>query len=253
VRTIEKQVGFATEALDLDVVPSRWARREYEVVLALLSSAGITSLFVLLVDLLLKTPLAMVFAVPLLPGGLLDAIVLRSKTSIGLFPNLSGVLLGNICFYAVIIYIAIRFFCQRVAPAAMRRWVIRLVFPVIPLFGIACVPALDPFQARGMQAMENQQLDLKSAFQEGVTLDDARTLLRAKHVAFSEANGWENGVLLQRPEKTIKTQSGDHVISIRLATEASQFPCTYEIQAILVFGKDQTLRDKFIGPWPVCP
>jgi hypothetical protein len=253
VSAIDKPLGFANQVSHVVLPAGRGVRREYEIILALLSAAGLTALFVLVLDLLSKTSLAMFFAVPLLPGGLLDAIALRSKTSIGLFPNLSGVLLGNICFYGLVVYILIRAFCQRVSDAAIRRWTMRIAIPAIPLFGLACVPVLNPFQAHGMEAMEKQELDLRSAFPEGVTLDHARDILIGSHIEFSEANGWENGVLLQRPEKTIKTQSGDRVISVRLPTEAAQFPCTYEIQAILVFGQDQKLRDEYIGQWPLCP
>jgi hypothetical protein len=38
-----------------------------------------------------------------------------------------------------------------------------------------------------------------------------------------------------------------------MPTEAGEFPCSYAIDVVLVFGPDDALKQKYIHRFPLCP
>jgi hypothetical protein len=76
----------------------------------------------------------------------------------------------------------------------------------------------------------------------GIGMDGARAVLRSKGIQFQEQGETSQAIVLDRQDRSI-TAAGDHVISARLETEASQFPCGYDIEVVLLFGPDERLKD----------
>jgi hypothetical protein len=62
---------------------------------------------------------------------------------------------------------------------------------------------------------------------------------------------WE----LQEPPFSpgVTAQSGDTVVVSRFQTEAFQFPCWYDMQIVLVFGHNRTLKQRYIHRVRMCP
>ena len=59
--------------------------------------------------------------------------------------------------------------------------------------------------------------------------------------------------VINRSEKSITAAAGDRVISARLETEASQFPCGYDIEVVLLFGPDERMKDQYVHRLRLCP
>ena len=135
----------------------------------------------------------------------------------------------------------------------MRLVATRLVVPVAILVGLACIPALNPVWPRGMAELTRQEKVLQDALPMGMGLEGARAVLRSKGIQFQEATETSQAVLLKRQDKSITAAPGDRVIPARLETEASQFPCGYDIEVVLLFGPDERLKDQYVHRLRLCP
>jgi len=218
----------------------------YRFALALLSGAGIASVLTLLLNL----PVAILATVLLLPGAIPAAFLSRSQ---GFGPPL-GILAADGFVYSIAAYVLIATVFRKVTAAAMRLAAIRLVLPVTILIGLACVPTLNPLWPRGMAALARQEFNLQQALPMGTTLDTAHLVLRSKGIQFGEYIEPRESVILNDERGTsIIAAPGDHVLSAQLRTDATEYPCSYDIQLVLLFGPDEKMHRQYIHRLRLCP
>ena len=86
-----------------------------------------------------------------------------------------------------------------------------------------------------------------------MSLDRVRVVLNSKKIQFYESTEPSDGVVLQNPQATITAQSGETVLVSRFDTEAFEFPCGYDMQIVLVFGRDRNLKQRYIHRFRMCP
>jgi hypothetical protein len=70
---------------------------------------------------------------------------------------------------------------------------------------------------------------------------------------FHEETEASETVVLKREDTSITAEPGDRVMWARLETDASQFPCGYDIEVVLVFGPDEKIKDQYVHRSRVCP
>jgi len=130
---------------------------------------------------------------------------------------------------------------------------IRLVFPVAILVGLVCIPRLNPLWPRDMAELTRQEKVLQDALPMGMGMDGAHAVLSSKGIKFQEETQTSKAAVVNRHDRSITAAAGDRVISARLETKASQFPCGYDIEVVLLFGPDQRLKDQYIHRLRLCP
>lgn len=221
----------------------------YRVAVSLLCGAGFTSLVLALIKLSSPSGVALILSLLLLPGGIIAHLAVRSQ-EIG--PPLL-VLAANAAVYAGVLFVGLSILARRVAAEKLRLSTIRLVLPVAILTGLVCVPALNPLWPRGMTELTKQEKVLQDALPMGMGMDVARAVLRSKGIRFQEETETSNAVVVSRPDGRITAAAGDRVISARLETEASQFPCGYDIEVVLLFGPDGRMKDQYVHRLRLCP
>ena len=222
---------------------------KHRVALALLGGAGFTSLLLLLIKLSSPSGIALLLSLLLLPGGAIAHVVARSQET---DPPLL-VITANVVVYAIVSYAALFIFARGAAAEKIRLATMWLVFPVAVLIGLVCIPRFDPFWPRGMTELARQEKALQDAIPMGTGIDGARTVLRSKGIQFQEQTETSPAVVLNRQDKSIAAAPGDRVISARLETEASQFPCGYDIEVVLLFGPDERMKDQYVHRLRLCP
>ena len=222
---------------------------KYRVAVALLCGAGFTSLLVILIKVSMPSGIALLLSLLLLPGSAVAHLAVGSQ-EIGPPPL---VLAANSIVYAGVLFVGLNIFARGVAAGKIRLAAARLVIPVIILTGLVCIPALNPLWPRGMMELRRQEKALQDALPVGMGMDGARTALHSKGIQFQEQSETSQAVVINRSDKSITAAAGDRVISARLETEASQFPCGYDIEVVLLFGPDERMKDQYIHRLRLCP
>jgi hypothetical protein len=223
--------------------------KKHKLLIAVLSGSAVASMFVLLLNVPVQI-IAMVAFLFLLPGGALATVVYRSSEFI---PPLA-VLAANALVYSLIVFIVLIAPVSRgVTAATVRLLAIRLAIPALLLIGFACVPAFNPLWPHGMAELMKQERELQETLPMGMGLDQARAVLQSKGIQFQESTEETQTVVFEREGKSVTAGRGDSVIWTRLETEASQFPCGYQIQILLVFGQDKRMKQQDIQRFPICP
>jgi hypothetical protein len=219
------------------------------VALALLCGAGFTALVVILIHVFLPSGTALFLSLLLVPGSVVAHFAVGSQ-DIG--PPLL-VLSANAIFFAVVSLLGICIFGRGIATQKLRRAVIWLMFPVAILIALVCSPALNPLWPRGMTELTKQEQALQDALPVGLGIDGARAVLHSKGIQFQEETETSKTVVVNRPNGSITAAAGDRIISARLETEASQFPCGYDIEVVLLFGPDERMKDQYVHRLRLCP
>jgi hypothetical protein len=210
--------------------------------------AGFTSILVLLLN-IAPSPLSLGIFFLLLPGGVPVAILSRSNE---LGPPLA-VMAGNALAYAAIAYIAISTYWRSSSAVTVRRVTVRMALAAVILLGLACIPALNPLWPRGMLELKKQESELQTAFPLGVELNHSRTVLLSRGIQFREETEPSGAVVLERKDKKLTAAEGDRVLSARFQTSASVVPCGYDMEIVLLFGRDDKLREQYVHRLRVCP
>jgi hypothetical protein len=219
----------------------------YRVILALLCGIGFAALSALLINV---PSFATVFLASLLltPGGILASLVFRSQ---GLGSPV--VLLAlNAIIYSVIAFVAFRFWV-RFDLSKVRRVTVAIAIPVLIVAIVACIPSVSPLWPRGMTQLADEERILRSGLPLGSTLEAGRAFLRASSVDSHEYEISAEEPVFQNAHAKIMARPGDRLISAQIESEAEQFPCSYKIQVVLVFGPDERLREEYIERTPLCP
>lgn len=136
----------------------------------------------------------------------------------------------------------------------LRRIAVWSTIPTAAVAVLACIPALNPLWPHGMGELGKQESELQTAIPLGMSLDQVRSVLTSRKIQFYESTQQSDGIVLQHPqEATVTAQSGDTVLVSRFHTEAFEFPCGYDMQIILVFGRDLNLKQRYIERFRMCP
>jgi len=183
---------------------------KYKLFFAVLLGIGFTCLVSLAMDFV---PSVSLF---LSPASIPAALIVHSQN----FGPASAVLIGNSLFYALVAFCVLRFYRKQLVEATIRRAMLIAVVPVAVLIGLACDPALDPLWPSKMSDVRKLEADLKKAFYEGMSAEEARRLLRINGIEFSER---------------------DNEIFGRSNTGAFEFPCAYEVSVDLIFDSQTGL------------
>jgi hypothetical protein len=216
---------------------------------ALLSGTGFVSLLLLILKLLPILIVSVAISALLIPGGALVAVLFRSKD----FDPPLAVLAADALVYSVVFYIVLSIFWRNASPVTIRRVANRLAVPVVILLGLVCVPAFNPLWPRGLNDLTKQENELRAALAQGAELNGVRSLLSSKGIQFQEEVEPSDTLVIKRGEESIIAAAGDRVLSARLQTQASEFPCGYDMEIVLLFGSDDRLKQQYIGRLRVCP
>jgi len=222
---------------------------KYKIILAFSCGAAFTSLALLLLNLSSTARLSAVLSVLLFPGGLLTDFLLRPKE----FSPPLAVSFANVLVYSGVAFAVVSVGYRNVPTERMRVAAIRLLIPAVVLIGLICVPSLNPLWPRGMAELTTQEKVLQDALPVSMGLEGARAVLRSKGIEFHEETETSQTIVVQRSDRSVTAAAGDRVISVRLETEASQFPCGYDIEVVLLFGPDQRLKDQYVHRLRLCP
>jgi hypothetical protein len=223
-------------------------QRAYRIVAAFVSGTGFAGLVFLLLKALILTILSLPLSIFLFPGGILTDLLVPYKES-GL-PL--GVLAANALVYSVVAYVAISTFWRSASAVTMRRATKQFAVPAAILFGLACVPALNPLWPRGLNELTKQESELQVALPLGIELNQARAILQSKGIEFREETESSANVILQREER-LTVAAGDRLLSARFQTNASVFPCGYDMEIVLLFGRNDKLKQQYIHRFRICP
>ena len=221
----------------------------YRIVIAFSCGAVFTALTLLLLNLSSITRLSVVLSVILFPGGILTDLLLRPKESSS--PVL--VSFANVLVYSGVAYAVVSIWCRKVQAEKMRIVAIRLLVPAVAFIGLIFVPSLNPLWPRGMAELQGKEESLQSAFHIGMGLENARAVLESKQIQFQDVTEPSAMEILQEPGRSMTATAGDRVISARLETDATEFPCGYDIEVVLLFGRDERLKDQYIRRLRLCP
>jgi hypothetical protein len=222
----------------------------YTIPVAVLCGAALASASVLLINLSLPSPVAVLLGLLKLPCGILTHLVVRSDD----FGPPLLVLAGNILFYSLIAYAGFSVLGRGISPEKMGIAAAGLVLPAVILIVLVCIPAFNPLWPRGMAELARQEKSLQEAFPIGMGLDVARAALRSKGVQFYENTEEKQGIVLDNGKgETLTASPGDGVISARFETGASRYPCWYDMQIVLLFGRDDKLKQQYVHRLRVCP
>jgi hypothetical protein len=213
------------------------------IVFAALCGAGFTALLSLTLHLSYVNLLASLL---LLPGGLIQALLRGADSPL-------AVLSANFLVYSVLVFVIASYSSEVQRKAESRRLNLWLVFPVGVLVCMACIPTLDPLWPTGMAQLARQEAQLRESLPVGIDLQQARRVLRSQGIQLSEHVEKDDNVVSVRPEGNLDIASGDTVVSAKVWTKAGQFPCSYRIDIVLVFGKEARLTERSIHPLRICP
>lgn len=224
--------------------------KRYRFAFAFLCGTGFTCVLPLLLGLSSSSVLSVLVGVFLTPGGIVADLVVKPKE----FSPPLLVLAANSLVYSVIAYVGVAIFGRGLTTERMRIAALRLLVPVAILVGLVCIPRLNPLWPHGMTELTAQEKALRDALPLGTGLDTARVVLRSKGIRFYEDTETSQRVILDDGMgMSITAAPGDHVISARLQTRASAFPCGYDIQLVLLFGQDENMRQQYIHRPRLCP
>jgi hypothetical protein len=222
---------------------------KYKIIAALIFGIGFISLFLLLLRILISTPLSIPLSIFLVPGGMLIAILSRSRES-----NLALLVpVANALIYSGVVYVAVSIFWRNTSIATMQRVIARLAPPVAILLVLVCIPAFNPLWPRGMHELKRQETGLESALPLGMELNQSRAVLLSKGIQFREEAESSGGVVLEREDLKLAAAAGERVLSARFQTDASMFPCGYDMEIVLLFGRDDKLKQRYVHRLRVCP
>lgn len=198
--------------------------------------------------LLLNVPVVAFFAFMLLfPGGLPVAL-LTDAQDIGPL----ALILANALVYSGVAYLALVWLWPTRDGVRFRRAAISLSALSAVLFGLTFIPTINPLWPVGMDELAQQEKDLRQALPVGLPLEQARAVLTSRGIEYYERISESNEVVLERQDERITAAKGDRVLSARPNTDASQFPCWYALEIVLVVSNDQ-VQQRYINRFRLCP
>jgi hypothetical protein len=185
----------------------------------------------------------------LIPGGILASLLAPAQ----MVPHPMLLLAGNAIFYAL---------CCFGLGLVVRRWLtagaVRLCtwafgFSSVVLFALACVPKFDPLWPHGMGELQARQAKLKGLIRSDMTIDQVRAALQQESIPLNEETEQSARQVLRNRNIQIVASAGDRLVFSRFRTDAVEYPCGYDLQVVVLFAPDGKLKDRYVGPLPICP
>jgi hypothetical protein len=121
------------------------------------------------------------------------------------------------------------------------------------LFTLACIPLLNPFWPHGMGQLATRVTEIRGIIQSNTTIDQVRAALQRESMTVNEETEVIPREILRNGNTTILAAAGDRVLSSRFRTDATQYPCGYDLEVLVLFGPDGKIKNRYIAPLPVCP
>src|SRR5262245_24654987 len=203
--------------------------------------------FVSLAMLLLNVriaPVSILMGALLFPGGVLAGICFGTSHPI-------VILAFNALIYSAFAYLAILSRYRNSTASQMKHVMVGLAPAAAILLSLACVPSINPLWPRGMEDLAKQEQDLQQALPLGMSLENARAVLRTRGILFDESREQPFGMSFGNGDD-MTMGFGEEVVWAQFPTHASQFPCSYDIQIVLLFGTDHRVRQRHVKRFPVC-
>lgn len=222
----------------------------YAIAVAVLCGAVLASVPVLLLNLSLPSPVAVLLMLLQLPGGIFAHFVVGSED---FGPPLLVLATNTVC-YSGIAYTGLFVLGRGISSKKMRIATVGLALPALVLLTLACFPSFNPLWPRGMAELTRQERELQEAFPVGMDVESVRTVLLSKGIKFYENTEERERLVLNRGKgESVKSAPGDRLISAQFQTEASQYPCGYDMEIVLLFGRDDKLKQQYVHRLRICP
>jgi len=214
--------------------------------LALILGLGFTALICLAINI----PVAGLLIFALLAPGAIPWSSFAETANGDSIPLLFGT---NVLFYSMLAYALIFFRFRNVLDKRLNSISLRLILPTAVLFALACIPRLNPLLPVGMVELSARESDLQRALPVGSNLTDARYVFKSRGIEFSDSVESADRIVFQGVDEKITASAGDRVLTSSLPTSASQYPCGYRLDILLVFGPDDIMKERYIKRFPLCP
>ena len=214
------------------------------IIAATLIGIGFTSLLAVLLNVPLQ-PLVYLAFLLLAPGGIVGSMLFKVSWLGSPVP----VLICNAVIYSAAAYLVF----HRLRYQLSAKGTLVIAAAALPLASLACVPSLNPLWPRGMSDLEEKERVLREGLPADSDLTSARAFLRGRGIDAYEYSATSEDVVLRRATVKVMAQPGDHVLSARVPTAAQQFPCSYDIEVILVFDRQEKLKQSDISRIGICP
>jgi hypothetical protein len=215
---------------------------KYSVLTAVLLGIGFAALVVLLLNI---PDVNLVATMLLLPGGFATSPFTRGEG----WNYAIALLAANAFIYSSLFLL----FVRHVNGAVLNRASARLSIPVLILSCLGCLPRLNPLWPHALNTLTRQEVELQSAIPLGITLPQARVVLSSRRINFQEEAEDSQKSVLSNRDAVMNAMAGDQVLVSRIQTEAHQFPCGYDLQIVLLFGRDDKLKERYIHRLRICP
>jgi hypothetical protein len=216
----------------------------YKVSIAVMAGTAVTSIALLMLN------ISFIFYTLLTPG----AVAVNVICGFDYDPSAAALIMANAFFYSCLAGATVasnRF--RSMDSADMRTLAIRLAIPALFLFCLACIPAVSPIWPRGMTALKKMESELQQAINAEMSLEQSRAVLKSNGIVFSEEREKVTTSVFRTGALTISAVAGDTLVFSNMSPQASQYPCGYKLEVVLVFGQDEKLRQRYISRTPVCP
>jgi len=216
-------------------------------IVSLLLGLTIASLLPILLNV---RELELTAAILLAPGGLLTSLV--APTELGTPPLF--LIAANAVFYGICCFLLGVLLRRRFHSAIPLRFGARsLAILGIVLFALACVPQFDPLWPHGMAQLATREAALTELLRPDMTIDQVRAALQRESITVREEIENSTREVLRNRQTTILGAAGDRMLSSRFRMDATQFPCGYDLQIVVLFGPDGKIKTRYVAPLPVCP
>jgi hypothetical protein len=216
------------------------------VILSSLAGMVIASLLPLLVNVwrLEWTALLLLY-----PGGLLTSLIAPGK----LVPHPLFLLVANAIFYAMVFFLLSLVFRRSLTASRVRTGGRILAILAAGLFALACVPQLNPFWPHGLDQLATRETEIRGLIHSDMTIDQVRAALQRESMPVNEETEDSPREILRNGNTTILAAAGDRVLSSRFRTDATQYPCGYDLEVLVLFGTDGKIKNRYVAPLPICP
>ncbi len=184
----------------------------------------------------------------LYPGGLLASLINPQK----LVPHPLFLLITDAVLYAVSFFLLALVFRRSLTVSRVRTATRILAIVAVILLTLACVPLLNPFWPHGMGQLDTRAAEIRGLIQSDMTIDQVRAALQRGSMTVNEETEDTPREILRNGNTTILAAAGE-VLSSRSRADATQYPCGYDLEVLVLFGPDGKIKNRYVAPLPICP
>lgn len=207
--------------------------------LAVLVGVAFTAISALMLRL---TPLSYL---ALLPGRLATELLTDPEAT----PTALAILITNVLVYSVVAFAILRVIPFDSDKAGR---VLRILWaPALLVMIFAMVPRFNPIWPSGFEDLRVHERQLQDSLQAGIDLEEARA--RVSGIEISEIPIHETQEVLRLKDLTITADKGDLLLRTARRTQtAFRYPCSYDLEVVLIFGSDHKMKQRYIRERKTC-